>query len=191
MKIFEFEIEIVAPEDLIPVPEREYSDLETEDILTVISNAAFYSMGEFLWGEEGVKGRTFISCRTGEKVGREELEGFTEEHKRSIIVDAHVTDICKREPFGFSSAWHDTGDQHLKFGIKLEIAARDNVIEYDLFQAFEEDSSPCKENMEIFIKEMRRRVHWASVPSKRLCAPTTGPMKRASTSTLPPASTNW
>lgn len=82
MNMLEFEIEVVAPNGLVPT--RPYDDIKTHDLLRYVQKVLFVMIGEWIWGEDGTKEVMYYNM-DGSKAWWQPQDGFNEEHKRSIL----------------------------------------------------------------------------------------------------------
>ena len=158
MKILEFEIEVVAPNDL--VPNRPYDDCETHDLLGHVQKVLFVEIGEWIWGEDGVK-ETMWHDMKGAKIGWQPQDGFNEEHKRSILVDTHIMKDWQYGSDGFESSWRKVDEHSKNMKIKVELGACDDTINYDILQASAPSESLGRGNMTLFVRVVRRRIRSA------------------------------
>ena len=158
MNMLEFEIEVVAPNGL--VPNRPYDDCETHDLLRHVQKVLFVMIGEWIWGEDGVK-ETMWHDMNGAKIGFRPQDGFNEEHKRSILVDAHIVKDWQCGIFNHDSSWRKINEHSKNMKIKVELGACDDTIHYDILHASAPSESLGKENMTLFVRAMRRRIRSA------------------------------
>jgi hypothetical protein len=155
MNMLEFEIEVVAPNGL--VPNRPYDDCETHDLLRYVQKVLFVMIGEWIWGEDGTKEVMYYKM-DGSKAGWQPQDGFNEEHKRSILVDAHIMKDWRCGTFDLDSTWRKVDKQTKNIKIKIELGACDDTIDYDLLQASTLREPLGKESMVVFLRGMRRKI---------------------------------
>ena len=157
MNMLEFEIEVIAPNGL--VPNRPYDDCETHDLLRYVQKVLFVMIGEWIWGEDGTKEVMYYNM-DGSKAGGHHQDGFNEEHKRSILVDAHIMKDWRCGTFDLDSTWRKIDKQTKNIKIKIELGACDDTID-DILQTSAHSEPLGRENMALFVRAMRRRIRSA------------------------------
>ena len=158
MQIIEFEIEIIAPKELVPA--KDYDLDFTAFILARLKNAAFKAIGEFLWDEEGSTGRPLLSQDGHEPCGFDPVGGFTEEHKRSLLVDLHIARKWQCGDEDLCATWLKVDEKSRNLKLKMEIAACDDVIYYDLLNCAGSGRFK-RECLRGFLRHLSCRIKWA------------------------------
>ena len=160
MNMLEFEIEVVAPNGLVPT--RPYDDCKTHDLLRHVQKVLFVMIGEWIWGEDGTKEVMYYNM-DGSKAGWQPQDGFNEEHKRSILVDTHIMKDWRCGTFDLDSTWRKVDKQTKNIKIKIELGACDDTIHYDLLHASAPSDSLSRGNMVVFLRALRRKIRSAMV----------------------------
>lgn len=155
MNILAFSVEVVCPNNLASF--NSFYDNDTQDILRVLQKVVFVSLGEFLWGEEGTT-EEYYHDMNGAGAGWHPHDGFNDEHKRSVLVDAQVSKEWRCGEYGLEMSWRplDAKSKNLKFEIAL--GACDDAIRYDLYQASDKASDMAKRNMVALVRMLRRKI---------------------------------